>query len=227
MIPKIIHHIWPGFDPFRAKFHKWRMSWMEHNPDYTMMFWNLSNFPYGDIDPLSQKLLKSDLCMIGKAELCKYEILALFGGIYVDTDMECLKNFNPLLNTSSFVGRGYKPDNICNAIMACEPGSPLFTKISAIVRQSCIDEWELVNTNEHGKLLTAKGGMRTVGKIMEAEAETVHDTMTFFPFWCLDGEDKRRGPFPNSYAVHHWNGMTKEGWTNADYSKNRASRLVV
>ncbi len=39
MIPKIIHHVWPGADPFKAKYHEWRLSWMRHHPDWQFRFW--------------------------------------------------------------------------------------------------------------------------------------------------------------------------------------------
>ena len=45
MIPKIIHHVWPGADPFKEKFHNFRNSWMKNHPDWTFYFWRLDNLP--------------------------------------------------------------------------------------------------------------------------------------------------------------------------------------
>ena len=52
MIPKIIHHVWPGDDPFREKFHAWRESWMRLHPDWTFYFSyirNTSNLSTSDL----------------------------------------------------------------------------------------------------------------------------------------------------------------------------------
>ena len=44
MIPKIIHHVWPGSDTFKEKFHAWRQSWIKYHPDWTFYFWRIENF---------------------------------------------------------------------------------------------------------------------------------------------------------------------------------------
>src|SRR5262249_39837280 len=39
MIPRTIHHVWPGSDNFRAELHGFRASFLRHHPDWSMHFW--------------------------------------------------------------------------------------------------------------------------------------------------------------------------------------------
>lgn len=216
MIPKILHHVWPGFDPFRTKFHAWRMSWMKYNADYTMMFWDLSTLPYNLFTSGAEELLKSDLTFIGKAEIAKYEITRALGGIYIDTDMECLKNFDPLLGVKSFCGEGHYPDNITNAIFATEAETDLMFDLCETVVASVKGEW--ADWHDPKKLLNTKGGMRTVGLTHFSMFEKIHPKEVFFPTWCLDSKQTRDAMankgYNGAFAVHHWNGMEKDGWCN-------------
>jgi mannosyltransferase OCH1-like enzyme len=149
--------------------------------------------------------------------MLRYEILYLFGGIYVDTDMECRKNFDPLLQTSSFVGMGYPNDGIPNAIMACEKGSEIFECITQVVAESYVRQWDIVNDPKR-LYKDADGSMHKISDRFLTKAETIHPVHYFYPFNCIDKQDKRCGNFEESYAIHHWNGMEQQGWARIDYS---------
>jgi hypothetical protein len=189
---------------------------MKYNPEYSMMFWNLENFPYMAVDALTTRLLNSNLCFITKAEIMKYNVIRIFGGIYADTDMECLKSFDPLMGVGSFAGRSYAPDNICNALMATDPCNPVFEEVCNIISQSVYDEWD--GANDQRYLLDIKGGMHQVGKIIESGVERLLPVETFFPFHWDTPKEKRSWSSETSYAVHHWNGKEKDGWLNVDFT---------
>jgi inositol phosphorylceramide mannosyltransferase catalytic subunit len=214
MIPKIIHHIWPGTDPFRENFHEWRLSWMRCNPSYSFMFWNMSNMPFSRFTKAGAKMAKSDLFYLSKADLCRYEILYLFGGIYVDIDMECLESFDPLLNTDSFIGWSWPPDTVINAVMGFEPKHPILGKIIKVVGPSFRDEWEAANDPKRC-YCECEGGMHKIAKNYLLKCTTLHPKDAFYPYFCTHGEELRAtADLSKSYAVHHWNGMESDGWTN-------------
>jgi mannosyltransferase OCH1-like enzyme len=117
-IPHIIHHIWLGSE-LPEKFQNYYSSWHEHHPNWTFIFWtdNASNFSKGDVGARSwtevQKLLNESHKRIvvdvrelkfknrnyfdmstnygERSDLLRYAILYRIGGLYVDTDFECLK----------------------------------------------------------------------------------------------------------------------------------------
>ena len=216
MIQRLLHHVWPGVDVFRPKFHAWRASWMRFNPDYSMRFWNLDNLPYDRMTPEAVRLAKSNLCYVAKADLLRYVILYLFGGIYVDTDMECKKNFDPLLKTSSFAGEGFPHDGIPNAIMACEPGNTIFGEVIEVVSKSIINEWEIWNDPKR-LYKDADGSMNKLVDSHFRKLETIYPREYFYPFDCIDKPDvRKKSDLSSAFAVHHWNGMEIDGWGRKD-----------
>lgn len=215
-IPRLIQHVWPGTDPFRPKFHAWRASWMRFNPDYSMRFWNLNNLPYEQFDPMLTKIIKSNLCFVAKSDLLRYVMLYLYGGIYVDTDMECMKNFDPLLKTSSFAGEGFPHDGIPNAILACEPGNEVFKDAFKLVADSIVRQWEIWNDPKR-LYKDADGSMNKLVDSHFRKLETIYPREYFYPFDCIDKPDVRaKANLSNTYAVHHWNGKEKDGWARKD-----------
>ena len=215
MIPKIIHHIWPGYDPYREKFHAWRLSWMRHNSDYTFMFWDMTNMPFNLFTKLGAELAHSDLITVSKSDLCRYEILYLYGGIYVDTDMECLLSFDALLNTDSFVGMSWPPDTVINAVLGFKPYHPLLKKIIKVVAPSFKKEWEAANDPKRC-YREPEGGMHKIAIDYLSKVTTIHPKEMFYPFFCTHSKEERsKTDLSHSFAVHHWNGMEPDGWTNA------------
>lgn len=64
-----------------------------------------------------------------KADLLRYEILYRYGGVYVDIDVECFQNIEPILeNEEFFVGT---EDNFyySNELMGCVPHHDLMKEL--------------------------------------------------------------------------------------------------
>lgn len=106
-IPKVLHYIWVGPNPFpRASVENVR-SWMARHPDWTVKFWTdrerpvpcpgmelklIRNFKF---QALKECYDKAD--NYGeKSDVLRYEILYQEGGVYVDHDVKCFKTFDPL-----------------------------------------------------------------------------------------------------------------------------------
>jgi hypothetical protein len=102
MIPKIIHYCWLSSDPFPASISRTMSSWREKLPDYEFIHWDLDRFS-----------LEESIWVRQAFEVKKYAFAADFirlyavyhyGGIYLDTDVEVIKNFDDLLHLPYFVG---------------------------------------------------------------------------------------------------------------------------
>ena len=101
MIPKIIHYCWFGSDipeSIQRNIDKWKSVM----PDYEFIQWDSSRFP-------REKLLWVDqACDNHKyafaADYVRLYALYEYGGIYLDTDVEVLKSFDPFLNDTVFFG---------------------------------------------------------------------------------------------------------------------------
>jgi len=92
-IPKIIHQIWLGSE-VPKKYDEWRESWKKFHPDWEYRLWTDEDVEKLDF-PL--KDLYYSLSNYGpKSDVLRYHLLYEFGGLYADTDFECLRSFEPL-----------------------------------------------------------------------------------------------------------------------------------
>jgi len=91
MIPKVLHFVWIG-DESKCP-NNCINSWRNKNPDYEVRVWGnyeLENFPWLNAKNMKE-MYSQELC--GVADMMRYEILYIEGGITLDADSVCL---NPL-----------------------------------------------------------------------------------------------------------------------------------
>jgi len=210
MIPKIFHHTWPSGGPFKEKFRRYRESFMKHNPDYTFMFWTCEQRDQYAISDISRYLQSPEcgLSYIVLSDILRFEILYKYGGIYVDTDVECLKNFDCFLENESFAAYSYAPNNIGNAVIGTVPDNPLCKDIVTVV----INNLLRLGTEACMKKPHDTVGVNVAGRKLDG-IRKIYPKEVFYPFSWADVEKNRNGSFPNSCAVHWWSGMDADGWT--------------
>lgn len=118
MIPKKIHFCWLSNDPFPEKIQKCLDSWMKYLPDYEFVHWDKQK-----LDTLNSKWANEAF------DNKKYAFAADFircysvyneGGIYLDTDVEVCKSFDPMLKHHSFMGLDSNGD-LEAAVFGAEP----------------------------------------------------------------------------------------------------------
>ena len=119
MIPKIIHYCWFGRGPMPELSRKCIDSWHMHMPDYEFKLWNEDCF-----DISSNQYVKEAYEAKKYAFVSDYvRLLALYreGGIYMDTDVEVFKSYDPLLNLTGFIGfEGTKYHPVGTGTIACQ-----------------------------------------------------------------------------------------------------------
>lgn len=100
MIPKIIHYCWLSNDAYPEKIKVCIDSWKKNLPDYEFILWDKSKFD------INSHLWVKQAYEVGKyafaADYIRLYALYNYGGIYLDSDVEVLKSFNPLLNQPYF-----------------------------------------------------------------------------------------------------------------------------
>lgn len=104
MIPKIIHYVWLGGKEIPEHLKAYMRTWEEKMPGWQIMGWNEANVP---AEVLSVPYVAEALAARKYAFASDYiRLWALeqFGGVYMDTDVEVLKPFEPLLVDTAFVG---------------------------------------------------------------------------------------------------------------------------
>ena len=93
LIPKVFHRIWLG-GPLPDEYVAFGESFQRCHPQWQMILWDETNLP-----PLrNQQAFAAATSLAQKADIARYELLYRQGGIYLDTDFECRKSLEPLLD---------------------------------------------------------------------------------------------------------------------------------
>lgn len=101
-IPKVIHYCWLGGNPKPESAQKCIASWRTYCPDYEIKEWNESNL---DISANVYTRQAYEAKAWGFVpDYLRLWIVYTYGGIYLDTDVQMVRNFDPLLNEAGFCG---------------------------------------------------------------------------------------------------------------------------
>lgn len=103
MIPKIIHFTWFSNDPYPEKIQRCMDSWKRIMPDYEIIHWDMNRIKDIDAPFLREALAERKWAFA--ADYVRLYAVANYGGIYLDTDVEVYKSFDPLLEHECFIGR--------------------------------------------------------------------------------------------------------------------------
>lgn len=122
MIPKIIHYIWVGGKEKPADIKRCMATWKKHLEGYKVIEWNESNF---DIEQHSfVKAAYEAKKWAYVSDYIRAYAIYNYGGIYLDTDILLLDNFDDFLNHRAFVGFE-NPNYPFTAAFGAEKGHPL------------------------------------------------------------------------------------------------------
>ena len=155
MIPKIIHQIAPANkDIWHVMWHKCYESWQEHFTDYEFKLWDddqeLDAFVKTKYPDLYQTYLSCPIHII-KIDFARLLILNYYGGMYVDMDMYCYKDFTADLNNQiCLIGSPWRNEQINNCLMAGIPDHDFWKSHINDVKAN-------IDTIDHQKLFTVDG----------------------------------------------------------------------
>jgi mannosyltransferase OCH1-like enzyme len=200
-IPRIFHQIWIGEDPFPREYAAYQKSWLKRNPGWELRFWREENLP-SDLrrtevyERLRQPAERSDLLRL--------EVLHRYGGVYVDSDFECRRPLEPLLEGVTFFVAYLKPGRINNAIVGSVPGHPILERAIGEARPR--ETWGIVD--KHGT------GPHFLGRMLDgADDVTIFDPELFYP----RTPDEEQG----AIAVHR----QARSWQDAEGFRRYAEKL--
>ena len=102
LIPKKIHYFWFGGADKPASVVRCINSWKKHCPDFEIVEWNENNY---DIHkhPFMERAF-DDKKWAFVSDYARLDVLIQHGGIYLDTDVEVLKDLSPLCANQAFIG---------------------------------------------------------------------------------------------------------------------------
>lgn len=99
-IPKVIHYCWFGKKEIPERNRRYMESWKRYCPDYEIVEWNETNYDVHKNQYMGQAY---DAGKYGYVpDYARIDILHEYGGIYLDTDVELLRNTDELLYLQAF-----------------------------------------------------------------------------------------------------------------------------
>lgn len=142
VIPRIIHKFWTG-PTMPEAIAEAAEDWRTVNPDWTHKLWRgarASGFLRKHFHPMICNLFDAATIPALQADLFRYAVLYVHGGLYVDADMAprgslspTFPRHTPMLITVSFNAEAEK-HIVKNDLIAAAPGNPLFLDL---LRYAC------------------------------------------------------------------------------------------
>jgi mannosyltransferase OCH1-like enzyme len=118
VVPRILHQIWLGRDPLPEEFVVYQESWLRHHPRWELVVWTEENLP----DDLRRAEIYERLRVPAeRADLLRLEVLYRHGGVYVDTDFECVRSLEPVIKDFEFFTANKWSKRVNNAFLGATP----------------------------------------------------------------------------------------------------------
>jgi mannosyltransferase OCH1-like enzyme len=123
VIPKKIHQVWLG-GSLPDKYKTLIATWKKIHSDWEYRLWTDADID--SFDMTNRKLFDATSNYGAKSDIFRYEIIYRHGGLYIDTDFECIKSFNEFLDLDFFAGNGHSEKLfIYNGLFAARPNHPI------------------------------------------------------------------------------------------------------
>ncbi len=144
-IPKIIHQIWLGGklpEPYMAL----TKSWKRYNPDWEYVLWTDDTIK--NIDFINAEAISKTNNPGMKSDIIRYEILNKYGGLYVDTDFECIKPFEELNKLSFYAGLVFNKNvEVAIGLIGSVPGHGIISDCINNIKYTGEKDWvDIFNT---------------------------------------------------------------------------------
>jgi mannosyltransferase OCH1-like enzyme len=217
VIPEIIHRLWLGPRPMPQRFREYGQRWRELNPGWVVHDWSWQDLPAD----LANEPVLDDLrarCTNGNsvelptalADVIGYDLVAKFGGIYANCDLQPVRPLRPEMTD----GRAWasweeaERHHVVNAVFGGPPWHPFWLAVVAElpVRYFALrDAGDLHMNHMTGPLLLTGMYQRLPESLTVFGAEVfnpVHWSAippgeTADAYWDLDA-------LPGAVALHHW-----------------------
>lgn len=199
MIPKIIHYVWVGNNPKPKNIKKCMKTWKKHLKDYEIIEWNESNFDINS-HPFVKKAYEAKKWAYVSDYIRMYAIYN-YGGIYLDTDVLVLDNFDKFLDNKVFVG--FERENYpFTAVFGAEKKNKFIKKLLDYYDNLDAYNFDFENNNT---ISVSNILINEYGCSKENKEQLLKDGIKVYK------DDVLCNPSKNSTAVHIFTGTWLEG----------------
>lgn len=214
MIPKVIHFCWFGGSDIPDDILSYIATWRKQLPDYQIKKWDETNFPYECWDYTKEAYMTKKYAFV--SDVCRLYALYHEGGIYLDTDVEVIKSFDPFLNNKSFIG--LEPlDYVGTAVIGAECGCQWIKEALALYKN---EKFILKNGN-----LNIWPNVQRLTKFLKIIPDKIVTPIIFpIDYFCAnDWQTHEIKKTINTVCIHHYG----SSWTDNDNSNATNDSTIV
>lgn len=222
-IPKKIHYCWFGSKEKDLSTMKCIESWKSYCPDYEIIEWNENNYDFTKNEYVKEAYTKKKWAFV--SDYVRLDVIYKYGGVYLDCDVEVIKNFDTLLSFSAFFG--FESETLVNTGQG-------FGSISGNpIVKSLLDDYENIQfIDENGVMDLTPCPVRNTetlkkrGLITNGQLQCLGNTV-FLPKEFSSPKDNQTGDIiltSHTYMIHHFNGS----WVEKNVKrKQRINRFLI
>jgi len=218
LIPKKIHYCWFSGNPIPQKLQKCMDSWKQFCPDYEIIRWDESNYDIHRSPYMEQAYAQKKWCYV--SDYARLDILHQHGGIYLDTDVELIRNLDELLYQPAFCSMEKWGTINTGGGCGAQAGNPVvWVMLDFRAHFSFLQGDGITNQMTCGYYETLpliQAGLRpdSTTQIIANGEMTVYSPDFFLPFDYVSGKTNFT---KNTFSIHHYSGT----WLGAGAAEER------
>jgi mannosyltransferase OCH1-like enzyme len=208
--PPIIHYCWLGGSAPSTQMVHCMDTWRAHHPGFEIRRWDETNVPD---DPFITRAIEGRHWSRA-SNAVRFHALYNHGGIYVDTDVEVLRSFNPLRRNPCFLGfqyvpdgTAYKPFEMCVgvAVIGACPRHPLIRQMLEEIPRSVTGPaaFEILGPQMATAVLIRAGLTEYSRTAMQIGGATIFPKSAFYPYFYKEQLDRSKIGAA-TFSIHHW-----------------------
>ena len=219
-IPKIIHYIWFGKEKIPQKYKDYIGGWKAFCPDYEFVEWNMDNYDL-TIHPFLIEA-KEHKQWAAASDYARLDIVYQYGGIYFDVDVELIRNIDELLYNTAFFGF----QDLRYVGTGLGFGARKNYEVVRLLRDDYDDisflsaggVFETIPCPDIQTKTLERLGLKRNGEFQIVCGVTIYPVEYFSP---LNFRTGYIACTPNTYSIHHYEGLWEGSIAKAIWTKRR------
>ena len=204
-IPKTLHYVWFGGNPFPKREARCYRSWERHLAAFQFKRWDETNFDVHCNRYVEEAYEAKKYQYV--SDYCRLQALYNEGGLYLDTDCFVTKNFSGLMDGQAFTGFGGDNQEIAAHALAFSAGNLFIREVlDSYKDQSFIKSDGSYNTYTINRRMTDMlliHGFQENGIKQEICGITIYPMTYFCPLSMLP-DTVKDCISKNTYCIHIW-----------------------
>lgn len=199
IIPKVIHYCWFGGGNIPVQYQSYIDTWNKKCPDYKIMRWDETNYDIGRCKYMRQAYEAKKWAFV--SDYARLDIIYEHGGIYLDTDVELLRNLDDLLYDDMFCG--FERNNYINFGLGygAVKGHPIIYNLLERYKNMDFFDEQLTPCVEYQHAEMMNFGFEPRNEYQRQKGVALYPSEVFAPLDLYGLQDCLT---ENTYSIHHY-----------------------